>query len=120
MTDGVRRIDTERGAEVNEKRKRNSERVVRKDGKALDFPSDMLESVKDRFRPAGRNRNSPAEFFGMSDCYGSYEQGPDGLWFVWNDGWEPTELWRNGAQAPQRDPDGNVWLEANGEWEVEV
>jgi hypothetical protein len=69
-------------------------------------------------RAAGRNGMSPAFHFSMGAE--NHEQGPDGLWFVWRDGWDATNLWRrSGVVSPQRDPDGNVWVEVDGEWQLE-
>ncbi len=115
MQEGTRKIEIERGAEMQARLKR--ERVIRKvDGKMVEFPEEMLDQAKDKFIPAGRNGRTASLKFGLSDAFRRYEQGPDGLWFVWDGGWEPTELWRNAAEGPQRDPDGNEWVERNGEW----
>lgn len=118
MQEGTRRIEVERGAEMQARMKR--EKVVRRDGVMVEFPEEMVDTAKKSFRPAGRNGGAPSLRFGMSDSYGKYEQGPDGLWFVWSDGWEPTKLWEHQANGPlQRDPDGNVWSrDDDGEWEA--
>ena len=115
MQAGSRKIDVEQGAEAQAKMSR--ERVIRHDGRMVEFPEELIEQTKHRFRPAGRNGKAPAERFSLSEAFGGYEQGPDGLWFVWNDGWEPTSLWRGATiLSPQRDPDGNSWIEMEGEW----
>lgn len=115
MQEGSRRIDVEQGALAQSRMKR--ERVIRKgDGRMVEFPEELLEQTKHRFHTPGRNGGAPSVRFGLTDVFEKYEQGPDGLWFVWNGGWEPTSLWRNGAQSPQRDPDLNVWIEVNREW----
>lgn len=117
MQEGTRRIDVERGAVLQARMKR--EKVVRRDGRVVDFPEDMVDQAKARLRPAGRHGGAPSVRFGLNESFGRYEQGPDGLWFVWNDGWEPTNLFRKGVASPQRDPDGNVWVEKDGEWLLE-
>jgi len=115
MQEGSRRIEVEQGHIEQARMKR--ERLVRKgDGRVIEYPEELVDKNKDKFRPAGRNGNAPAERFGLSDAFRKYERGPDGLWFHWDDGWTPTNLWRNGALSPQRDPDANVWVEADGEW----
>jgi len=115
MQEGSRKIEVERGHIEQARMKR--ERVVRKgDGRVIDFPEELIDQAKHKFRPAGRNGKAPAERFSLFQAFGRYEQGPDGLWFVDKDGWEPTNLWRKNAQSPQHDPDGNLWIEVNGEW----
>jgi hypothetical protein len=116
MQEGVRKIDLQEGAKAQSRMRR--EKVIRKgDGKMVEFPEELIEQAKDKFVPVGRNGNAPSLKFGLSDAFGKYEQGPDGLWFVDNGGWEPTELWRAASVvSPQRDPDGNEWVERNGEW----
>lgn len=118
MQEGARRIEVERGYELHSRVKR--ERVIRKDGRIIEIDENSLEHAKNRVRPLGRNKTSAALHFGMNDAAQRYEQGPDGLWFVWSDGWDATNLWRRpGLAEKQRDPDGNVWVEVNGEWELE-
>jgi hypothetical protein len=115
MQEGTRKIEVERGAEMQARMKR--ERVVRRDGKVVDFPEELVDTAKKQFRPAGRYGGAPSLRFGLSDAMGKYEQGPQGLWFVWNDGWEPTKMWEHQAKGDeQRDPDGNLWLKREGEW----
>jgi len=116
MQEGSRKHEVERGAELQSRM--SKEKVVRRDGRVIDFPEEMIDQAKHRFRPAGRSGIAPAERFSMSDIAPDLERGPDGLYFRWNDGWEPVNLFRNGALSPQRDPDGNVWVEANGEWSL--
>jgi hypothetical protein len=55
----------------------------------------------------------------MSSATAKYVTGPDGLDFVWNDGWEPAPLFTPKADGRQRDPDGNWWAKADGEWGLE-
>jgi len=116
MQAGTRAVEIERGAEMQARMRR--EKVVRKDGRVVDFPEELVDTAKDKLRPAGRSGGAPTERFGLSDAFRKYERGPDGLWFVDNGGWEPTDLWRNGALSPQRDPDGNRWVEQDGEWSL--
>jgi len=116
MQEGSRKIEVERGAEMQARMKR--EKIIRRDGKVVDFPEELVDTVKKSFRPAGRSGIAPAERFSMSDIAPDLERGPDGLYFRWNDGWEPVNLFRNGALSPQRDPDGNEWVEMDGEWSL--
>lgn len=118
MQEGTRRIDVERGAILQARMKR--EKVVRRDGRMVEFPEELIEQSKHRFRPAGRHGGAPSVRFGMSESFGRYEQGPNGLWFVWNDGWEPTTLFGGeGLTGHQRDPDGNLWVHNGVEWLLE-
>lgn len=118
MQEGTRRIDVERGATLQARMKRT--KVIRHDGRMVEFPEDMVEQAKHKFRPAGRHGGAPSVRFGLSESFGRYEQGPDGLWFVWNGGWEPTTLF-GGKQIDghQRDPDGNLWVKQGNEWVLE-
>lgn len=119
MMDGVRRVRRERSDEFRSKQPK--EKVVRRDGRVVEISATHVEHLKDKrgLKPVGRNGVSASIYFGLSDAAERYERGPDGLYFVWNDGWEPTNLWRNGAKSPQRDPDGNLWVEQDGEWSLE-
>ena len=92
--------------------------VLERLGYVVDFPEELIDQAKHKFRPAGRSGIAPAERFSMSDIAPDLERGPDGLYFRWNGGWEPVNLFRNGALSPQRDPDGNVWTETDGEWSL--
>lgn len=115
MQSGAREEEVRRGAEMQGRMKR--ERVVRRDGRVLDIPEEALDHAKGKLHSAGRNGFGPGIHFGLSDAFARYEQGPDGLWFVDDGGWEPTEMWRAASVvSPQRDPDGNEWVERNGEW----
>jgi hypothetical protein len=116
MQEGTRRIEVERGAEMQARMKR--ERVVRRDGKTVDVPEDMVDTMKrSGIRPVGRNGVSAAIRSNLSQSYGNYKQGPKGMWFVWNDGWEPTSLWSKADYGDeQSDPAGNNWVKRNGEW----
>ena len=115
MLEGQRKVEIERGAENQAAMKR--EKVVRRDGRVLDFPEELVDTAKKGFRPAGRYGGAPSLRFGLSDAFRNHEQGPEGLWFVWNDGWEPTTLWESQAKGDeQHDPDGNLWVRKDGEW----
>ena len=119
MMEGPRRVKLERDRERGAIRARDYVKVVREDGKVVSISPDTVDGLKDkrRLRPIGRNGVSAAQHFGLSGSFGKYEQGPDGLWFVWNDGWEPTTLFGGSeALSPQRDPDGNMWVKVDGEW----
>lgn len=117
MQDGVRNIDIERGQEVRSKERR--ERIQRKDGQVLDFPEHLIDQTKHKgIRPVGRGGKSAALHFGFSEAAADYLRGPDGMYFVWDDGWCPTTLWYKGT-APQHDPDGNLWVLKGGEWVLE-
>lgn len=115
MLEGQRKHEVERGAENQAALKR--EKVVRRDGRVVDFPEELVDAAKKNFRPAGRYGGAPSLRFGLSESFGNYEQGPEGLWFVWNDGWEPTTLFTKGVVGDeQHDPDGNLWVKKDGEW----
>jgi hypothetical protein len=117
MQAGLRREEIERGEAVRAKDDGRREKVVRRDGRVVEVPYETVEQAKGRLRPAGRYGGAPSLRFGLSDAMGKYEQGPQGLWFVWNDGWEPTRMWEHQAKGDeQRDPDGNLWLKREGEW----
>lgn len=120
MQEGVRRLDIERGEQLRAKSDGSRERMYRPDGRVVEMEQEHVGHAKAKLRSVGRNGGAPSLRFGLSDSYGKYEQGPDGLWFVWNDGWEPTRLWEHQAKGEvQRDPDGNVWVrEHDGEWVV--
>jgi len=117
MQEQMRRIEVERGHEVQSKWDGKRAKVVRSDGKRMNYPEELLDSIKGKVRPAGRNGGAPSIRVGLSDSFGKYEQGPDGLWFVWDGGWEPTNLFIRGPVGEkQRDPDGNAWVSKDGEW----
>ena len=117
MQAGIYREEIERGEVVKAKSDGKRERVVRRDGIVIDIPHETVEQAKGRLRPVGRNGRAPSLKFGLSDSFGKYEQGPEGLWFVWNDGWEPTKMWESQAVGDeQHDPDGNLWVKKDGEW----
>lgn len=119
MMNGVRQVEIERGREYKSRWDGKREKVVRRDGKVIEMPEHLVDQVKNKVRPAGRGGRGIALRFGMSDVTSRYVRGPDGIDFVWNDGWEPTELWVRGKNLPntQRDPDGNVWVKKDGEWQ---
>ena len=121
MMNGPRRIKLERDRERQAIRDGEREKVVTRDGRVVKLMPNHIDQMKDKkgLRPVGRGGVSAATRFGLNQAFGRYEQGPDGLWFVWNGGWEPTNLFRKQAESPQRDPDGNVWVEENGEWCLE-
>ena len=119
MMRGVRKEDAERGKEVQSAYER--EDVFYPDGSKRSVVTHTMDSVRAKFkkgmRGAGKYGLAPTEYYALSQSYGKYEQGPEGLWFVWNDGWEPTNLWANQAKGEtQHDPDGNVWVKTEGEW----
>lgn len=116
MMKGVRKEQKERGDEV--KATIEKERVKAKDGRVLDVYAHLADQQAHRngFRPM-TNRHGPRDYFSVGGAP-DYVRGPDGLYFVWNDGWEATNMWRNGAESPQRDPAGNVWVEGVDGWEV--
>lgn len=117
MQEGSRKIEVEEGAKQQAMMAR--ERVIRRDGRMVEFPEELVDHVKHRFKGgAGRHGKAPTQYYSLGDASRRYKMGPDGLWFVWNEGWEPVELWREGATGPQHDPDGNVWVEVNGEWKL--
>jgi len=120
MQEGARKLEVERGAELQSRWDGKKEKVVRRDGRVMDVPEELIDNVKHKVRPAGRNGKGTSLKFGLSSSFGKYEQGPDGLWFVWDDGWEPTKLFLKGEVGDrQRDPDGNTWVKVDGEWEID-
>lgn len=122
MQEGMRKLDIERGEQVKAKSDGRREKLVRRDGRVIELADELVDQAKHKgLRPAGRNGRSVPIRSHLSSSYGKYEQGPDGLWFVWNDGWEPTKLWEPSSPAEkQRDPDGNVWVRAeDGGWELD-
>lgn len=62
MQEGARKIEVEEGAKQQALMKR--ERVIRRDGKMIEFPEELVEQAKDGFKGgAGRNgRNVPLHF----------------------------------------------------------
>ena len=119
MMRGVRKEDAERGKEVQSMYDR--EDVFYPDGSKRQVYSHTMDAVRQKFkkglRGAGKYGLAPTEYYGLSQSYGKYEQGPEGLWFVWNDGWEPTNLWADQAKGDeQHDPSGNLWRRVDGEW----
>jgi hypothetical protein len=118
MMSGVHREESERGREVQASQAR--ERVVMEDDSIREVPEHLLDNMRRKFtkgmRPVGRNGKAAALHFSLTGATERYERGPDGLYFSWSDGWVPINLWRNGALSPQRDPEGNVWVEVDGEW----
>jgi hypothetical protein len=115
MFKGQRNVDSERGKESQAKIPR--QRVMLKNGKTADLYEHLAD---DQARMAGARPmtrySNPRDYYSLGGAARDYEQGPDGLYFHWADGWEPTNLWRNGTEGPQRDPAGNVWVEVNNEW----
>ena len=116
MQDEARRCEIERGEVIQARRDAQSERVIRRDGRILDFPSELIDQAKHKFRPVGRGGRSNVAYFGTGGD--RYVKGMDELEFVWNDGWEPAPLWYRGDSDRQRDPDGNVWVRRGQDWEV--
>lgn len=122
MMQGPRSIKLERDRERQAKREKDFEKVVTRDGRVVGISPAHVDMFKNKrgLRPVGRNGVSAALRFGLNQAFEKYEQGPDGLWFVWNDGWEATNLFRKASvQSPQKDPDGNVWVERDNEWFLE-
>ena len=120
MQAGIRKIDVERGEQRRAKHDGKRERVARQDGRIIEMREDLIDNVKHKVRPVGRYSTAPSVRFGLSESFGKYEQGPQGLWFVWNGGWEPTSLFGGAAlEGEQHDPDGNVWLKVQDEWVLE-
>jgi len=114
--EGRRRIDRERGDKVQSEYER--EDVLRKDGRKISLLAKHIDMQKKTgIRPVGRNGGSATHFMGFDAP--QYEKGPDWLWFLWDGGWLPVSLWRNGALSPQRDPDGNWWTERDEAWVLE-
>jgi hypothetical protein len=119
MQEATRRIEVERGDELHAKHEGKREKVVRRDGKVVEVPHELIDmSKKTGFRPVGRNGVSGRLFFGMSGATAKYVKGMDELDFIWNDGWEPAPLFSRNVEGQQRDPDGNVWVKKNGDWEL--
>lgn len=118
MMSRVHKEDSERGKEVQSMY--DKEDVFYPDGTRRQVYGHLMDATRQKvkgMRGVGRFGLAPTEYFGLSQSYGKYEQGPEGLWFVWNDGWEPTKLWESQAKGDtQRDPDGNVWVKVEGEW----
>jgi hypothetical protein len=122
MQNQLRRVEVERGEQVQAKWDGKREKLQRPDGRLVDIPDELVDQAKGNgLRPVGRNKKSAVGYFALSSSMQGYEQGPDGLWFVWNDGWEPTALWTRDKDLAekQRDPDGNVWVRHEGEWVLE-
>lgn len=120
MMSGVRRVRKERSESF--KAKQPQEKVVTRDGRVVEISETHVDHLKDRrsLRPVGRNKMGAALHFSMSQSFGKYEQGPDGLWFVWTGGWEPTKLFGGKeVSGHQRDPDGNVWVKQGDDWVLE-
>lgn len=110
MFKGVRKEQTERHQKTQAEIER--ERVKTRDGKILDLYAHRADeqAAKMGARPMSK-LHGPRDYFSMGSSAAKYQQGMDRLYFVWNGGWEPTNLWRSGAEGPQRDPSGNVWVE---------
>jgi hypothetical protein len=120
MMRGVHREESERGKEVHASVEK--ERVRFPDGSLREIPGHLIDGTRRKvkgMRGVGRNGLGPTEYFGMNAP--KHHQGPDGMWFVWNDGWEPTTLWCRDRELGerQRDPDHNVWVKRDGEWQLE-
>jgi hypothetical protein len=113
-------VEIERGEVLGAKHDGKKERVARRDGKVIEMREDLIENVKHRVKPVGRNGMGGRLFFGMSGSTAKYVRGPDGLDFIWNDGWDPAPLYTKNVEGPQRDPDGGVWVKVNGDWELEA
>lgn len=96
MQENARRIEVERGHELHARREK-----------------EYAEKRKEK-------RKAMSLVFGLSSATARYVKGLDELDFVWNEGWEPAPLFTPKAEGPQRDPDGNVWVKRDGEWELEV
>lgn len=120
MLRGVRKEESERGKEYIASIEK--EAVTFPDGSRREVYGHLLENTKNKvkgLRGVGRHGKAPTEYFGLTNSYGKYEQGPEGLWFVWNDGWEPTSLWPHQAKGDeQHDPDGNLWLRDGDDWKL--
>jgi ribosomal protein L36 len=115
MMNGSRKVKNERGELV--KSRQDKERLVRRDGRVIEVNADNVDLLKKKgLRPTGRNGRSAALYFSMSEAAERYVRGPDGLDFVWSDGWEPAPLFTPRVESPQRDPDGNVWVKQGSEW----
>ena len=115
MMNGSRKIKAERGQEFQAGQ--NYEKVVAKNGRVIDVMEENVERLKHKgLKPVGRSGRSAALYFDMSSAAERYVRGPDGLDFVWQDGWEPAPLFTPNAVSPQRDPDGNIWVKHEDEW----
>ena len=65
MQDGARREEIDRGAEMQARMPR--ERVIRKDGRVIDFPEELVDQAKHKFKGgAGRNGRSVPLHFSMN------------------------------------------------------
>jgi hypothetical protein len=123
MMEGPRRIKLERDRERGARREEREEKVVTRDGRVVGISPELVDQLKDKrgLRPVGRGGVSGRLFFGMSSASSKYVRGPDGLDFIWNDGWEPASLFTPNAGGRQRDPDGvGVWVKVDGDWELEA
>lgn len=119
MMNGSRRIKKERGEEFNATQK--YEKVVRKDGRVTEVLEDNVDRLKGKgMKPVGRSGRAAALYFDMASAAERYVRGPDGMDFVWQDGWEPAPLFTPKAVSPQRDPDGNVWVKHENEWVLDI
>lgn len=96
MQENARRIEVDRGHELHARRERQ-----------------YAEKRKEK-------RKAMSLVFGLSGATAKYVKGLDQLDFIWNEGWEPAPLFSKGAEGPQRDPDGNVWVKKDGEWGLET
>lgn len=115
MMEGSRRAKRDRGAELDSRQVKH--KVVNKHGKVVELSEDAVDRyAKKGIKPVGRGGRSAALYFDMASAAERYVRGPDGLDFVWQDGWEPAPLFTPRAESPQRDPDGNVWVKQGTEW----
>lgn len=115
MMEGTRRSKRDRGYEFDAKHAK--QKVVNKHGKVVEVNESSLDRmVKKGIKPVGRGGRSAALYFDMASAAERYVRGPDGLDFVWTDGWEPAPLFTPRVESPQRDPDGNVWVKQGTEW----
>ena len=98
----------------------SKQKVVNKHGKVIEVNEDNVDRMANKgIKPVGRGGRSAALYFDMASVTERYVRGPDGLDFVWTDGWEPAPLFTPNAVSPQRDPDGNVWVKQGTEWVLE-
>ena len=89
MQEGARKIDVEEGDK--QKAMLSKERVVRRDGRAIDFPEELVDRVKHRFKGgAGRNGKAvPLHFSMQSSKAPSWSRmcstcgDPQGMWRQW-------------------------------------
>lgn len=115
MMEGSRKAKRERGAEYDAKHVK--QKVVNKHGKVIEVAEENVDRMARKgIKPLGRGGRSAALYFDMASAAERYVRGPDGLDFVWTDGWEPAPLFTPNAVSPQRDPDGNVWVKQGTEW----